>query len=64
MKLKVQLLCTIHQHNLLMEESLVLAVLALAAHWYDIDDWNQYGVEAAIPPHVQTLIAQHRLLRL
>jgi uncharacterized phiE125 gp8 family phage protein len=45
-------------------ESLVLAVLALAAHWYDIDDWNQYGVEAAIPPHVQTLIAQHRLLRL
>ena len=45
-------------------ENLIQAVLSLAAHWFDIDDWNQYGVDNAIPPNVYALIAPYRLKRL
>jgi len=44
-------------------ETLSFAVLALAAHWYDIDDWNQYGLERAIPPVVKTILDEYRVVR-
>lgn len=43
---------------------LKLAVLKLAAHWYDIDDWSQVRGEGAMPPHVAMLVNAHRLPRL
>lgn len=41
-----------------------LAVKSLAAHWYDIDDWNQLSGARAIPAHVLSIVDQHRNLRL
>ncbi len=40
------------------------AVLALAAHWYDVDDWNRYSASHAMPAHVRLIVEQHRLPRL
>lgn len=45
-------------------EDLKLAVLKLAAHWYDMDDWAQVRGEGAVPPHVAMLVNAHRLPRL
>ncbi len=45
-------------------ENLRLAVKMLAAHWYDVDDWNHYRADSAIPPHVRTMLAEHRIARL
>ena len=45
-------------------ESLRLAVLTLAAHWYDMSDWNAHQGDNAIPPQVHTLIAPHKQVRL
>lgn len=41
-----------------------LAVKSLAAHWYDIDDWNQLPAARAIPAHVLSIVDQHRNLRM
>lgn len=40
-----------------------LAVKSLAAHWYDVDDWNQLSGARAIPAHVLSIVDQHRNLR-
>ncbi len=45
-------------------ETLSFAVLALAAHWYDIDDWNHLGPERALPPVVKTIIDEYRVVRI
>ena len=45
-------------------ETLSFAVLALAAHWYDIDDWNQYGLDQSIPPVVKTILDEYRMARI
>ncbi|MBE8191068.1 MAG: hypothetical protein HAW65_00725 [Alphaproteobacteria bacterium] len=45
-------------------EPLRLAVKTLAAHWYDMNDWNAHRPENAIPPQVRTLIEPHRLMRI
>lgn len=38
-----------------------LAVMTLAAHWYDLEDWNQFQGRHAVPPNIATLIDNHRM---
>ncbi len=43
---------------------LQLAVLKLAAHWYDVDDWSQNSSEQALPSEVALIVNAHRVTRL
>lgn len=40
------------------------AILSLAAHWYDVDDWQHFSAGNAMPAHVQMIVEQHRMPRL
>ena len=40
------------------------AILSLAAHWYDVDDWQHFSAGNAMPPHVRLIVDQHRMPRL
>ena len=45
-------------------KDLRFAVLQLAAHWYEIDDWAQVRGFAAVPPHIMSIVNAHRVARL
>lgn len=41
-------------------EDLRLAVLSLAAHWYDLEDWTQSHGRHAMPSNIAMLVDNHR----
>ena len=45
-------------------QDLQLAVLQLAAHWYDVDDWAQCRGARAVPPHITGIVVAYRVPRL
>lgn len=45
-------------------ENLRLAVLMLAGHWFDMDDFGQYRPENPMPKPVQQILAGERKMRL
>lgn len=45
-------------------EDLSLAVLKLAAYWFDLDDFSQQQSRAVMPPHIAALVNARRLPRL
>jgi uncharacterized phiE125 gp8 family phage protein len=45
-------------------DNLRLAVLMLAGHWYDMDDFGQYRPENPMPKPVQQILAGERKIRL
>ena len=45
-------------------DDLRLAVLQLAAHWYDADEFSRAGRTPVMPPHIAALVNARRLRRL
>lgn len=41
-------------------QDLRLAVMSLAAHWYDLEDWTQSHVRHAMPANIAMLVDNHR----